>query len=71
MKHSETLLACTALSSRATMNAAYLGLQHPHLAEVTHMEDVQFIHQSVKDFVEKGLSALGGSLTSAKAAIRA
>ncbi|KAK3371451.1 hypothetical protein B0T24DRAFT_320290 [Lasiosphaeria ovina] len=42
------------------------------LAEVTHAQDVQFIHQSVKDFfVEKGLSALDGSVTSTEVAIRA
>ncbi|KAK3896424.1 hypothetical protein C8A05DRAFT_40045, partial [Staphylotrichum tortipilum] len=42
------------------------------LAEVTHTQVVQFIHQSVKDFfVEKGLSALDGSGTSTEAAIRA
>jgi ankyrin repeat protein len=38
------------------------------LAEVTDTQTVQFIHQSVKDFfVEKGLSALEGSLTSTDA----
>jgi hypothetical protein len=42
------------------------------LAEVTNAQVVQFIHQSVKDFfVEKGLSALDDSVTSAEAAIRA
>ncbi|RYP03436.1 hypothetical protein DL765_010493 [Monosporascus sp. GIB2] len=41
------------------------------LAEVTDTEVVQFIHQSVKDFfVDKGLSALDGSLAT-EAAIRA
>ncbi|MDF2434484.1 MAG: hypothetical protein JWP44_4115 [Mucilaginibacter sp.] len=42
------------------------------LAEVTGTQDVQFIHQSVKDFfVEKGLSALSGGMTSTKAKIEA
>ncbi|KAK4141525.1 vegetative incompatibility protein HET-E-1 [Dichotomopilus funicola] len=42
------------------------------LAEVSHTQVVQFIHQSVKDFfVEKGLSALDGNVTSTEAAIRA
>ncbi len=42
------------------------------LAEVTNAQVVQFIHQSVKDFfVEKGLSALDGNVTSTEAAIRA
>ena len=42
------------------------------LAEVTHTQVVQFIHQSVKDFfVEKGLSALGGGVASTDAAINA
>ncbi|KAB5581125.1 hypothetical protein GE09DRAFT_463702 [Coniochaeta sp. 2T2.1] len=42
------------------------------LAEVTGTQDVQFIHQSVKDFfVEKGLSALSGGMTSTKATIEA
>ncbi|KAK3371759.1 hypothetical protein B0T24DRAFT_579192, partial [Lasiosphaeria ovina] len=42
------------------------------LAEVSHTQVVQFIHQSVKDFfVEKGLLALDGNVTSTEAAIRA
>jgi len=42
------------------------------LAEVSDTQVVQFIHQSVKDFfVEKGLSALDGNVTSTEAAIRA
>ena len=42
------------------------------LAEVSHAQVVQFVHQSVKDFfVEKGLSALDGNVTSTEAAIRA
>ncbi|KAK4039275.1 ankyrin repeat domain-containing protein 17 [Parachaetomium inaequale] len=42
------------------------------LAEVTHAQVAQFIHQSVKDFfVEKGLPVLNGCETSAEAAIRA
>ena len=42
------------------------------LAEVSHAQVVQFIHQSVKDFFTgKGLSALDGNITSAAAAIRA
>ena len=42
------------------------------LAEVSHAQVVQFIHQSVKDFfVEKGLSALDGNVTTTEAAIRA
>ncbi|KXX79794.1 Vegetative incompatibility protein HET-E-1 [Madurella mycetomatis] len=42
------------------------------LAEATHAQVVQFIHQSVKDFfVEKGLSALGGTIRPTEAAIRA
>ncbi|KAB5583091.1 Het-eN [Coniochaeta sp. 2T2.1] len=42
------------------------------LAEVTGTQDVQFIHLSVKDFfVEKGLSALSGGMTSTKATIEA
>ncbi|KAK5658395.1 hypothetical protein OQA88_2372 [Cercophora sp. LCS_1] len=42
------------------------------LAEVSQAQVVQFIHQSVKDFfVETGLPALDGNITSAEAAIRA
>ena len=42
------------------------------LAEVTHTQAVQFIHQSVKDFfAEKGLSALNGGQTLTEAAMRA
>ena len=42
------------------------------LAEVTHTQHVQFIHQSVKDFfLEKGFLALDGCETSTEAAIRA
>ncbi|KAK3897172.1 hypothetical protein C8A05DRAFT_39276, partial [Staphylotrichum tortipilum] len=42
------------------------------LAEVTHTQVVQFIHESVKDFFnEKGLSALDDNVTPTEAAIRA
>jgi len=42
------------------------------LAEVSQRQVVQFIHQSVKDFfVETGLPALDGNITSTEAAIKA
>jgi hypothetical protein len=42
------------------------------LAEVSHAQTIQFIHQSVKDFfIEKGLPALDGCKTSTEAALRA
>ncbi|KAK0655557.1 putative Pfs NB-ARC and ankyrin-domain-containing protein, partial [Cercophora newfieldiana] len=42
------------------------------LAEVSHAQVVQFIHQSVKDFfIENGLSALDSDVTSTETAIRA